>query len=220
VIAEAGSGSSPLLPVGRTGKTKTRPDTLAANDPGGFNVDRRGFNVDRRGFNVDRESSVKGTVKLMWTPIGKLFQRGRPPERTGELTLTSRPPSIAQTETGHAEPWRGLRLIEFEALSSRKHALLEGLAPVPEVAALTGFLGLGITKPNRYQNAAEAFTQLQLLKPHHSMALIQVSRQKLRDESKGHDSLYVHFAGDPFAHGLLICALSGGGLMTGWSPGR
>jgi len=79
---------------------------------------------------------------------------------------------------------------------------------------LTGFLGLGITKMKRYQDAAEVFNQVKLLSPGHH-GLIQVFRQKLREESTGNDSLYVDFMGEPLTHGLLICALSGGGLMAG-----
>jgi hypothetical protein len=40
--------------------------------------------------------------------------------------------------------------------------------------------------------------------------------QRHREESKGSDFLYLHFAGDGLAFGLQICALTSGGLMAGW----
>jgi len=45
------------------------------------------------------------------------------------------------------------------------------------------------------------------------------SRTNIREESKGSDFLYLHFAGDPLSFGFLICALTGGGLMAGWKLG-
>jgi hypothetical protein len=93
------------------------------------------------------------------------------------------------------------------------------LTPVHEKAALVSFIGTGITDPNRYENAAAAFNQLQLMAPAHEGALIQVFTHKLREESVGSDFLYLHFAGDPLSFGFLICALTGCGLMAGWKLG-
>ena len=81
------------------------------------------------------------------------------------------------------------------------------------------FVGTGITDPNRYEDAAAAFKQLRLMAPTHEGALVQVFTHQLREESKGNDFLYVHFAGDPLSFGFLICALTGGGLMAGWKLG-
>lgn len=152
----------------------------------------------------------------MSTLIARLFRRGSPRDVPREATRMPRltPDAPTGTGTGRAVHSSGLQLLELDAWPSRKNALLDGLARVSERAALTGFLGLGITKPRRYQDAAELFARVQLLAPGHR-GLIQVFRQKLCEESKGNDSLYVHFAGQPLAHGLLICALSGGGLMAG-----
>jgi hypothetical protein len=106
--------------------------------------------------------------------------------------------------------------VDFDALARRQNELFEGLTPVHEKAALASFIGTGITDPNRYENAAAAFNQLQLMAPTHEGALIQVFTQQLREESTGSDFLYLHFAGDPLSFGFLICALTGGGLMAGW----
>jgi hypothetical protein len=159
--------------------------------------------------------------------ISWLFRRGR----TEEGTPTSR--SMRDVETGQEQrvepstaergPGIGLTLrsagplfIDFEALAHRQNTLFEGLSPVHEKAALVSFVGTGITDPNRYEDAAAAFKQLRLMAPVHEGALIQVFTQKLREDSKGSDFLYLHFAGDPLSFGFLICALTGGGLMAGW----
>jgi len=52
--------------------------------------------------------------------------------------------------------------------------------------------------------------------PAHNGALIEVFTQRDREESKGSDFLYFHFAGDRLAFGFQICALTSGGLMAGW----
>ena len=118
--------------------------------------------------------------------------------------------------TGLTHPLGGPLLVGFEALAHRLSALLEGLTPVHEKAALVTFVGTGITDPNRYEDAAAAFNQLRLMAPTHEGARVQVFTQQLRQESQGNDFLYVHFAGDPLSSGFLICALTGGGLMAGW----
>ena len=121
--------------------------------------------------------------------------------------------------TGLTQPSGGPLFIGFEALARRLSALLEGLTPVHEKAALVSFVGTGITDPNRYENVAAAFNQLRLMAPANESALIQVFTHKLREESKGSDFLYLHLAGDPLSFGFLICALTGGGLMAGWKLG-
>jgi hypothetical protein len=73
--------------------------------------------------------------------------------------------------------------VDFDALARRQNELFEGLTPVHEKAALVSFIGTGITDPNRYENAAAAFNQLQLMAPTHEGALIQVFTQQLREES-------------------------------------
>ena len=170
----------------------------------------------------------------MSTFISWLFHRGSTDEGSGEVTHTSRPLSKEETgkerrmESSTAEdgpiaglthPSGGPLFVGFEALAHRLSALLKGLTPVHEKAALVTFVGTGITDPNRYEDAAAAFKQLRLMAPTHEGALVQVFRHQLREESKGNDFLYVHFAGDPLSFGFLICALTGGGLMAGWKLG-
>ena len=75
---------------------------------------------------------------------------------------------------------------------------------------------MGITNASRYEDAAPAFKELRRMAPAHSGALIEVFTQRHREESKGSDFLYLHFAGDRLAFGLHICALTSGGLMAGW----
>jgi len=160
-----------------------------------------------------------------------LFHRGRTDGGSGEVTRTSRPlmeedagqERPMESSTAEGGPGAGLTqrsagplFVGFEALAYRQNALFEGLTPVHEKAALVTFVGTGITDPNRYQDAAAAFNQLRLMAPPHESALIQVFTHKLREESKGSDFLYLHFAGDPLSFGFLICALTGGGLMAGW----
>ena len=170
----------------------------------------------------------------MSTFMSWLFHRGRMEEGSGEVTRTSRPQPKAGTGqeqcvaplsavvglgTGLTQPSAGPLFVGFEALAHRQSALLEGLTPVHEKAALVSFVGLGITDLNRYQDAATAFNHLRLMAPAHEGAPIQVFTHKLREESKGSDFLYLHFAGDPLSFGFLICALTGGGLMAGWKLG-
>jgi hypothetical protein len=167
----------------------------------------------------------------MSTFISWLFHRGRTEDGSGEGTRVSRP--LPKEETGKerrmesstaedgpgaglTHPSGGPLFVGFEALAHRQNALFEGLTPVHEKAALVTFVGTGITDPNRYHDAAAAFNQLRLMAPPHDGALIQVFTHKLREESKGSDFLYLHFAGDPLSFGFLICALTGGGLMAGW----
>jgi len=156
----------------------------------------------------------------MSTFISWLFQRGRTEDGSGEGTRVSRP--LPKEETGKERRMEcstaedGPLFVGFEALAHRQNALFEGLTPVHEKAALVTFVGTGITDPNRYHDAAAAFNQLRLMAPPHDGALIQVFTHKLREESKGSDFLYLHFAGDPLSFGFLICALTGGGLMAGW----
>ena len=167
----------------------------------------------------------------MSTFMSWLFHRGGTEEGPGEATRTSRP--MSKEETAHErrrshrplraglaparlQPSAGPLFVDFEALAHRQNALLEGLTPVHENAALVSFVGTGITDPSRYEDAAQAFNQLRLLAPAHEGALIQVFTQKLREESTGSDFLYLHFAGDPLTFGFLICVISGGGLMAGW----
>ena len=163
-----------------------------------------------------------------------LFHRGRTGGGSGEVTRTSRPlmeedagqeqrtASLTAKDgpdAGLTQPSGGPLFIGFEALAHRQNALLEGLTPVHEKAALVTFVGTGITDPNRYEDAAAAFKQLRVMAPAHEGALVQVFTHQLREESKGNDFLYVHFAGDPLSFGFLICALTGGGLMAGWKLG-
>jgi hypothetical protein len=120
---------------------------------------------------------------------------------------------------GLEQSWEAPLFVDFEALAHGQKALFEGLAPLPEQAALVSFVGTGITEPSRYEDAAAAFNQLRLMAPVQEGALIQVFRQQLREESKAEDFLYVHFAGDPISFGCLMCTLTGGGLMAGWRFG-
>jgi hypothetical protein len=99
--------------------------------------------------------------------------------------------------TGPTQRSAGPLFVDFEALARRQNALFEGLTPVHEKAALVSFIGTGITDPNRYENASAAFNQLRLMAPTHEGALIQVFTHKLREEPRGSDFLYLHFAGDP-----------------------
>lgn len=170
----------------------------------------------------------------MSTFMGWLFHRGRTDGGSGDVSRTSRPLLEEEAEqvrrtasltaegglgTDLTQPLGGPLFVGFEALAHRQSALLEGLTPVHETAALVSFVGTGITDPSRYEDAAAVFNQLRLMAPAHEGALIQVFRHQLREESEGNDFLYVHFAGDPFSFGLLICALTGGGLMAGWKLG-
>jgi len=75
---------------------------------------------------------------------------------------------------------------------------------------------MGITDAIRYEDATSAFKELRRMAPAQSNALIEVFTQRHREESKGSDFLYFHFAGDRLAFGLQICALTSGGLMAGW----
>ena len=135
----------------------------------------------------------------MSTFMNWLFHRGRTDGGSGEVTRTSRP--LLEEDAGQERrmasltaeggPGTGLTqrsagplFVDFEALAHRLSALLEGLTPVHEKAALVSFVGTGITDPNRYEDAAAAFKQLRLMAPAHEGALVQVFRHQLREESR------------------------------------
>lgn len=145
----------------------------------------------------------------------------RPPsdEEVGREPRIASSTACARTKTGLAQLCGGPVFVDLRALTQTQSALLAGLAPVSELAALVSFIGTGITAPHRYQDAAGAFNQLRLLAPNGDGVLIHLFRQKLRDESGGNDFIYAHFAGDPLSFGCLICALAGGGFMAGWRLG-
>ena len=126
----------------------------------------------------------------MSTFMNWLFHRGRTDEGSGEVTRTSRPLSKEDAEQEQrtasstaedgpdadlTQPSGGPLFIGFAALAHRQNALLEGLTPVHEKAALVTFVGTGITDPNRYEDAAAAFNQLRLMAPAHEGARVRCS---------------------------------------------
>ena len=135
-----------------------------------------------------------------------------------ERPLPARP-NTARTDTGDVSDLGGPLLVDFPMLVRSQGDLLKALTPVPERAALVSFVGTGITNPSRYADAAAAIDELRAMAPADEGALMQVFRQQLREQSQGHDFLFVHFAGDPLSLGFLICALSTGGFMAGWKLG-
>jgi hypothetical protein len=160
-----------------------------------------------------------------------LFHSRRTEEGSGESTRTSRRLSKEEIRQGrrwessapHCGPCAGLTqrlpwplFVDFEALAQREDELFGGLTPLHEKTALLTFVGMGITDANRYEDPAAAFKELRRMAPAHNGALIEVFTQSHREESKGSDFLYLHFAGDRPAFGLQICALTSGGLMAGW----
>jgi hypothetical protein len=174
---------------------------------------------------------VEREGKRVSASISWLFHTRRTEEDSGEFTRTSR--RLAKEEIAQERRWEssaseggacaGLTqrsawplFVDFEALAQRQDALFGGLTPLHEKTALVTFVGMGITDANRYEDAAAAFKELRRMAPAHNGALIEVFTQRHREESKGSDFLYLHFAGDRLAFGLQICALTSGGLMAGW----
>ena len=160
-----------------------------------------------------------------------IFGRGRSHDGPGEVSHRHRwllgkapaqkrrpapRPLTARTDTGDVSDLGGPLLVDFPMLVRSQGGLLKALTPVPERAALVSFVGTGITDPSRYADATGAIDQLRAKAPAGDGALMQVFRQQLREQSQGHDFLFVHFAGDPLSLGFLICALSTGGFMAGW----
>ena len=160
-----------------------------------------------------------------------LFHTRRTEKGSGESTRTSR--RLAKEEIGQERRWEssaahggacaGLTqrstwplFVDFAELAQRQGELFGGLTPLHEKTALVTFVGMGITDVNRYEDAAAAFKELRRMAPAHNGALIEVFTQRHREQSKGSDFLYLHFAGDRLAFGLQICALTSGGLMAGW----
>jgi hypothetical protein len=160
-----------------------------------------------------------------------LFHTRRTEEGSGESTRTSR--RLAKEEIAQERRWEssaahgaacaGLTecsawplFVDFAELAHRQDELFGGLTPLHEKTALVTFVGMGITDANRYEDATAAFQELRRMAPAHNGALIEVFTQRHREESKGSDFLYLHFAGDRLAFGLQICALTSGGHMAGW----
>ena len=182
-------------------------------------------------FGGGERVSVRGKGKRMSASMSWLFHTRRTEEGSGESTRTSR--RLAKEEIGQERRWEssaaeggacaGLTqgsawplFVDFEALAQRQDALFGGLTPLHEKTALVTFVGMGITDTHRYEDAAAAFKEFRRMAPAHNGALIEVFTQRHREESKGSDFLYLHFAGDRLAFGLQICALTSGGLMAGW----
>ena len=160
-----------------------------------------------------------------------LFHTRRNEAGSGEYSRPSR--RLAKEEIGRERRWEssaaegwartGLTrrsawplFVDFAALTQRQDALFGGLTPLGEKTALVTFVGMGITDASRYEDAAAALQEFRRMAPAHNGVLIEVFTQRHRDESKGSDFLYLHFAGDRLAFGLQICALTGGGVMAGW----
>jgi hypothetical protein len=160
-------------------------------------------------FGRGRSHDGPGEGGYRWLPGKAPAQERRPSSR----------PIRARTTTGDVSDLGGPLFVDFPTLVRSQGSLLKALTPVPERAALVSFVGAGITDPSRYADAAEAIDQLRAKAPADEGALMQVFRQQLREQSQGHDFLFVHFAGDPLSCGFLICALSTGGLMAGWKLG-
>jgi hypothetical protein len=106
--------------------------------------------------------------------------------------------------------------VDFAALAQRQDSLCGGLTPLGEKTALVIFVGLGITDAIRYEDGAAALQEFRRMAPAHSGVLIEVFTQRHREESKGSDFLYFHFAGDRLTFGFQICVLTGGSVMAGW----
>ncbi len=160
-----------------------------------------------------------------------LFHTRRTEEGSGEFSRTSR--RLAKEEIRQERRWEssaaeggacaGLTqrstwplFLDFAALAQRQDALSGGLTPLHDTTALVTFVGMGITDANRYEDPAAAFKELRRMAPAHNGELVEVFTQRHREESRGSDFLYFHFAGDRLAFGLQICALTSGGLMAGW----
>jgi hypothetical protein len=170
---------------------------------------------------------------LMSDVMSWIFGHGRSDDGPGEVSrghrwlpgtepaqkrgLRSR--SVKARTTGEVPDLGEPLFVDFPTLVRSQGGFLKGLIPVPEQAALVSLVGTGITDPSRYADAAEAIDQLRAMAPPEEGVLMQLFRQQLREESAGHDFLFVHFAGDPLSFGFLICALSTGGFMAGWKLG-
>ena len=160
-----------------------------------------------------------------------LFHTRRTEEGSGESTRAFR--RLAKEEIRQERRWEsssaeggacaGLTqrsvwplFVDFAALTQRQEALVGGLTPLGEKTALVTFVGMGITEAIRYEDAAAALQEFRRMAPVQNCALIEVFTESQRQESKGSDFLYLHFAGDRLSFGLQICALTGGGVMAGW----
>ena len=174
---------------------------------------------------------VEGKGTSVSASMSWLFHTRGTDEASGESTRPSR--RLAKEQIGHERCWDSSAaegrawasltqrspwplFVDFEALAQRQDELFGGLTPLHEKTALVTFVGLGITDANRYEDAAAAFKELRRMAPAPNGALIEVFTQRHREESKGSDFLYFHFAGDRLAFGLQVCALTSGDLMAGW----
>jgi hypothetical protein len=162
-------------------------------------------------FGRGRSDDGQGPVSRghRWLPGTDPAQEKRPRSRSIKASAT----------TGDVPDLGEPLFVDFPMLVRSQGGFLKGLTPVPERAALVSFVGTGINDPSRCADAAEAIDQLRAMAPADGGALMQVFRQQLREQSPGHDFLFVHFAGDPLTFGFLICALSTGGFMAGWKLG-
>ena len=173
----------------------------------------------------------RGKGKRVPASMSWLFHSRRTEEGSAGFPRTSR--RLAKEEIAQERRWESSApdagpcadltqrsawplFVDFEALAQRQDALLQGLTPLHERTALLTFVGMGITDANCYEDAAAAFRELRRMAPAHNSALIEVFTQRHREESKGSDFLFLHFAGDRLAFGLQICLLTSGGLMAGW----
>jgi hypothetical protein len=150
-----------------------------------------------------------------FTPKSRLLSKEEMgQERELESSVTE---GVHCADLTQPSPWP--LFVGFEALAQRRDAIFGGLIPLHEKTALVTFIGMGITDANQYEDAAATFNELRRMSPADNTTLIQVFTQKHREESKGSDFLYLHFAGDRLAFGFLVCALINGGFMAGWQLG-
>jgi hypothetical protein len=166
------------------------------------------------------------SASLSW-----LFHTRRTGKGSGESTHTSL--RLAKEEIGqerrwdssaaHGGAWAGLTqrsawplFVDFAALAQHQDELFGGLIPLHEKTALVTFVGMGITGALRYEDGAAALRELRRMAPAQHEALIEVFTQRHREESKGSDFLYLHFAGDRLTFGLQICVLT---VAVSWPAG-
>jgi hypothetical protein len=109
---------------------------------------------------------------------------------------------------------------DFRAQVQKEQPLLAELAPVAEEAATSFFARLRIAEPNRYRDAAHAFSGFRQYTVSSQGSPVHVFRLRLHNESVRPDFLYVHLADEALPLGFLVCAIAGGGFMGYYKTGE
>jgi HEAT repeat protein len=176
-------------------------------------------------------SDVRADIQVVasrWDPgfAGLVSRHLDDIETVASQVTQGQAPGDAVGSPGGSGRWSGdaplaRELANFRELLREEATLLEDLTPVPEEIARSIFARVEIPEPNRYADAAAAFSGLRQYAASSQDAPVQLLHVMLAadGESGGSEFLYVHLADEALPLGFLVCALDGGGFLGHYKTG-